>query len=265
VNVGEVQKKLSVRAERAPEHRFGALYSLLYNEAWLRAAYANVKTNRGSQTAGVDGISIRTFNEDLETNLRVLGEQLRAQTFAPLPVRRPYIREQKADGRIKISPLGIPALRDRIVQEAVRMILEPIWEADFYPWSYGFRPCRSTQQAIASLGRSLIGSAGRTFQWVIEGDIASYFDTIAHRKLVKCVRKRVKDRRLLDLIWGFLRAGILEKGKLRSSLTEAPQGGVLSPVLSNAYSGRRLPLIPVESGSGALLVMRFDLAVGVYI
>jgi len=171
------------------------------------------------------------FNGDLEGNLRRLRDALQATTFEPLPVRRVYI--PKANG--KQRPIGIATIDDRIVQEALRMALEPIWEADFYRHSYGFRPNRSTYDAIAYLGKSLIGTSGYTYQWVIEGDIASYFDAIPHRKLVKAVKKRVADRNIRDLLWKFLRAGVMHQDHYRETLTGTPQGGIISPLAANIY------------------------------
>jgi retron-type reverse transcriptase len=120
----------------------------------------------------------------------------------------------------------IPGIRDRIVQEALRMILEPIWEADFSQHSYGFRPNRSTYDAVAYIGNRLTGKAGQGYQWVIEGDIASYFDTIPHRRLIKAVKKRVADRNIRDLLWKFLRAGVMYRGEVQETITGTPQGGI---------------------------------------
>src|SRR6266436_989644 len=170
------------------------------------------------------------FMGNLEGNLEELRQLLKTETCEPVPVRRAYI--PKPDGRKR--PLGMPTMRDRIVQESLRMILAPIWEADFSIHSYGFRPNRSTYDAIASIGNRLAGQ-GSIYQWVIEGDIKSYFDTIPHRKLIKAVKKRVADRKIRDLLWKFLRAGVMHRGQFAETLTGTPQGGVRSPLLANLY------------------------------
>jgi len=231
VNVGEMQKKLSLKAELEPEHLFENLYSLLCNQVWLRAAHHSVNTNTGRETAGIDGEEMLHFNGNIEGNLETLGEQLKAKVFEPMPVRRVYI--PKAHG--KKRPLGIPTIRDRIVQEALRMILEPIWEADFSNRSYGFRPNRSTYDAISYLSNRLAGNGGWKFQWVIEGDISSYFDTIPQRRLMKVIKKRVADRDIRERLWKFLRAGVMEQGEQHETLTGTPQGGIISPLLANIY------------------------------
>lgn len=229
MNVGEMQRKLSLWAEQDKERKFYDLYSLLCNDTWLRLAHDYVAQNAGSRTAGCDGITMRLFDERLEENLRSLAEELRAGTFQPLPVRRVLI--PKADGRHR--PLGIGAIRDRIVQEALRMILEPIYEADFSQTSFGFRPLRRTMDAIRCITWST--TERKKFFWVIEGDLCSYFDTIHHRRLVKILRRRIEDERIIKLIWKFLRAGVMEGKLFKDSRRGVPQGGIVSPLLANVY------------------------------
>jgi RNA-directed DNA polymerase len=149
VDVGETPKKLSQWAERDRTPRFDDLYHLLHQEDWLRTAHAHVRQHAGSKTAGCDGVNMRGLEEDLGGNLKRLREDLKAARFEPQPVRRMYLQEMKAGGRMTMRPLGIPAICGRIVQEALRMVLEPIWEADFGRDSYGFRPNRSTTDAVA--------------------------------------------------------------------------------------------------------------------
>jgi group II intron reverse transcriptase/maturase len=226
-----MQKKLSQWVEEDPNRRIKDLYSLLCNEEWLRVAHKRVNTNSGRHTAGIDRITMWHFNENLDANLETLREQLKAKTFEPMPVRRVYI--PKANG--KKRPLGIPTIHDRIVQEALRMILEPIWEACFSLRSYGFRPNRSTYDAVSYITTRLVSHHGESYQWVIEGDITSYFDTIPHRRLIKAVKKKVADKDIRNLLWQFLRAGVMEQGTQRETLTGTPQGGIVSPLLANIY------------------------------
>jgi retron-type reverse transcriptase len=140
------------------------------------------------------------FLGDPDGYIRSLQESLKAKTFEPEPVKRVYIPKPNSE---KKRPLGIPPLSDRIVQEALQMTLEPIWEADLSPHSYGFRPQRSTYDAMTYIDKRLASSAGQAYQWAIEGDLASDFDTIPHRRLVKAVKKRVAERAIRDLLWKF--------------------------------------------------------------
>ncbi len=229
MNVGEMQRKLSQWAERDKEHRFFDLYHLMYDTDWLRLAHDYVKQNAGSKTAGCDGIRMSIFDEQLGENLQRLAEELRQEIFEPHPVRRVYI--PKANG--KYRPLGIASIRDRIVQEALRMTLEPIYEADFYQRSFGFRPNRRTMDAIKYADLNTIGN--HQYFWFIEGDISSYFDTVHHRKLMQLLQGRLKDRKILDLIWKFLRAGVMEGELFYQTDQGVPQGGIASPLLANIY------------------------------
>jgi group II intron reverse transcriptase/maturase len=235
MEVGEKQKNISQMATADHSLKFHNLYDLIHHPSWLETAYQHVRQNAGSKTAGVDKVTMLLFEENLESNLQELSEQLKSGTFDPFPVRRVILKEKKRDGRMKFRALGIPAIRDRIVQEALRMILEPIWESDFSTYSYGFRPNRCTMDAVSYLWAKMIGTAGWAYKWVIEGDISSYFDTIHHRKLMKLLQKRIKEKKLLDLIWKFLQAGVLDGGNYAETLSGVPQGGIVSPLLANIY------------------------------
>jgi group II intron reverse transcriptase/maturase len=229
MNIGEMQRLLSAKAEREPKHRFDELFSLVCHRDWLNLAHDYVAQNAGSMTAGCDGVDMKEFDADLERNLGQLQTALRSGDFKACPVRRVYI--PKSGG--KYRPLGIPTIRDRIVQEAVRMVLEPIYEADFSQYSFGFRPNRCTMDAIRCITWSTQERA--KFFWVVEGDISSYFDTINHRKLMKLLRRRVDDEELLNLIWNFLRSGVMERKLFKDTKLGTPQGGIVSPLLANVY------------------------------
>src|SRR6266436_4856481 len=250
-----MQRKLSQWATADPTKRFVDLYSLLCNDVWLRVAHHKVNANRGRETAGVDWQSMSHFNGDLDGNLERLRVMLKAKTFEPIPVRRVYI--PKPNG--KKRPLGIPGIRDRIVQEALRMILEPIWEADFSTHSYGFRPNRSTYDAMSYIGKRLASNNGLSYQWVIEGDIASYFDAIPHRRLMKAIKRRVADRDIRDLSWKFLRAGVIYNGKFAETLTGTPQGGIVTPPtkLQTFFFGIRIASVRIDPKHNIDLVPRY--------
>jgi RNA-directed DNA polymerase len=229
VDVGEMQRKLSCWAEENSDHRFFDLYHLLYDKNWLRLAHDYVAQNAGSKTAGCDGINMREFDAEMERNLNQLAQELKAESFEPFPVRRAYI--PKANG--KLRPLGIPSVKDRIVQEAIRMVLEPIYEADFSQYSFGFRPNRRTMDAIRYIYLCTIGK--QRYYWTIEGDISSCFEAIHHRRLIELLRERIADRKLLHLIWQYLRAGVMEGNLFRDTTRGTPQGGIVSPLLANVY------------------------------
>jgi len=175
----------------------------------------------------VDGIRPDAIFSAEEEFLPRLREDLKARQFAPMPVRERMIPKP---GSSKRRRLGIPTVRDRTVQAALKLVLEPIFEADFKPCSYGFRPRRRAHDAIAEIHQF----ASRSYEWVLEGDIEACFDMIDHTALMDRVRRRVGDKRVLGLVKAFLRAGILsEDGQLRNTVTGTPQGGILSPLLAN--------------------------------
>lgn len=228
-----MQSKLATWSTENKERKFNRLLRLIADKSWLSEAASITLASSGARTPGVDGIDKRKMEERLDLELEVLHQELLAGVYNPLPARRVYI--PKANG--KLRPLGIPCLRDRIVQRAMLMAMEPIWESDFHPVSYGFRPARSVHHAIRTIKMQLQdgnaemnATAGR---WVIEGDLASYFDTVHHRLLMKAVRKRISDQRFLALLWKTIKAGHVDRGLFRASSEGVPQGGVISPLLSN--------------------------------
>ena len=227
--ISEMQHKLAIWAECNQTRRFDRLLRLIANREWLAEAARIVLSSRGARTPGIDGIDKQRLQDNLENHLDELREQLLEGTYHPKPVNRIYI--PKSNG--KLRPLGIPTLTDRIVQRAMLMVMEPIWESDFHRSSYGFRPERSVHHAVRTVKLQLQDSTHQRGRWIIEGDLASYFDTVHHRLLLKCVRRRVCDKRFVDLLWRILKAGHIDRGLFRASSEGVPQGGVLSPLLSN--------------------------------
>jgi len=224
--VRQLQRRLWSTAKRQPGRRFHALLDRIYRRDVLWEAWKRVKSNRGA--AGVDAMTLADIEQlGVERFLTALGEQLRQGRSRPAAVRRRYI--PKADGRQR--PLGIPTVRDRVAQMAATLVLEPIVEADFQPCSYGFRPKRNATQALETLRRR--GARGGNH--VLDADIRDYFGSIDHDKLLTLVARRISDQRVLKRIRQWLRAGVMEDGRVTATVAGTPQGGVISPLLSNIY------------------------------
>ncbi len=230
-----LQRKLYTKAKQEPAYRYYALYDKICREDILNHSWRLVRANRGSP--GVDGITFKAIEDGIgvETFLRELALNLEKKTYRVQPVRRVMI--PKADGTLR--PLGIPTIRDRVVQMAVKLIIEPIFEADFSPHSYGFRPKRSAHDAVDDIAKTLW--AGYT--QVIDADLSKYFDTIPHAKLMAVVAERIVDGGILHLIKQWLKAPIIGEedgvqktvGGGKANRKGTPQGGVISPLLANCY------------------------------
>jgi group II intron reverse transcriptase/maturase len=214
-----------VRKEQRKK-KFHSLIDKVWNWGNLNEAWVKVKQNKGA--GGIDKVSIAEFERNLEQNLNEIERLLRQDRYVPNPVRRVYI--PKLDG--KRRPLGIPTIRDRVVQQALKNVIEPIFEAEFLDSSFGYRPGRNAKQAVERIEK--IRNEGH--EWVIDADIKAFFDTVNHEKLIDAVAERISDGKVLRLLRAFLKADIMEQGQgLVKNVIGTPQGGVISPLLANVY------------------------------
>jgi len=227
--IRDFQRKIYLKAKQEKDFRFYVLYDKISSKRFLKEAYKRVKGKKGA--AGVDGVTFKEIEgNEVEQYLREIQEELERKSYRPSSVKRVYI--PKANG--KERPLGIPTIKDRIVQMSCKLVIEPIFEADFEDSSYGFRPKRSASGAIGSIKKAM--QAGKTA--VLDADLSAYFDTIPHDKLMKTVAQRISDKNVLHLIKMWLKAAVKDErggGSAKKNKIGTPQGGVISPLLANIY------------------------------
>src|SRR6266540_2687524 len=250
--VRDLQRTLYRAAKADPGRRFHALYDKVHRRDLLERAWGLVRANRGA--AGIDGETIAEVERyGVDRLLDELAADLKEGRWRPLPARRVFIEKP---GREELRPLSIPAVRDRVVQAATKLAIEPVFQADFLPCSLGFRHGRSAHDAL----QVLIDESWRHRRWVVETDIADCFEAIPHDRLMAAIEERIVDRKLLKLLRAMLRAGVMEHGAVRREVTGTPQGGVISPVLCNVYL-HRLDRQWATRGRGVLVRYADDLVV----
>jgi len=250
--VCELQRTLYRAAKACPGRRFHALYDKVHRRDLLERAWGLVRANRGA--AGIDRQTIADIERyGVSRLLDELAADLREGRWRPLPARRVFIEKP---GREELRPLSIPTVRDRVVQAAAKLAIEPVFEADFLPCSFGFRPKRSAHDAL----QVLIDESWGGRRWAVETDIANCFEAIPHDRLMSAVEERISDRHILKLLRAMLRAGVMEEGAVRREVAGTPQGGVISPVLCNVYL-HRLDRCWAERGCGELVRYADDLVV----
>lgn len=230
-DITKIQRCFAQKATAQPNYRFKDLYSLVWKSSFLTNALERVLKNKGSRSAGIDGVTLKEFEdpEYCHDFIQNLSTELRNRTFQPAPGRRQYIPKNNHQKR----PLGILTIKDRVVQMNLKTLLEPIFEADFLECSHGFRPGRRTMDCLVPIWRH-VNSASKHY-WVVEGDIRSCFDAVNHRILEGILRERIADRKLLDLINAFLKAGVMDGQLFQRTEIGTQQGGILSPLMANTY------------------------------
>ncbi|MDZ7927349.1 MAG: group II intron reverse transcriptase/maturase [Agrobacterium sp.] len=238
VFVLDMQRKLHRWSVADADKVFADLFNIVCDRRTLSESWRRLSRNKGSRTPGTDGVTRKTVEErpgGATQFIEDIRNELRSGTYRPEPVRQRLIPKPGKPG--KVRPLGIPTLKDRLVQMALKLVLEPIFEADFYPSSYGFRPGRSTHDALANIQRHLHPTPSGTSEYriVIEGDIKGCFDAVNHHVLMERVRRRIGDRNVLRLVLAFLKAGVMIEGSVHHPVTGTPQGGIISPLLANVY------------------------------
>jgi RNA-directed DNA polymerase len=250
--VRELQRTLYRAAKADPGRRFHALYDKVYRRDVLERAWGQVRANRGA--AGIDRITLTDVEQyGVDRLLDELAADLKDGSYRPLPARRVFIPKP---GRQERRPLSIPTVRDRIVQAALKTVIEPIFEADFEPCSFGFRPRRAARDAL----QLILDECYRGRRWVVETDIADCFEAIPHERLMQAIEERIVDRHVLKLLRALLRAGVMEEGAVRRGVSGTPQGGVVSPLLCNVYL-HRLDRAWQTRGHGVLVRYADDLVV----
>jgi RNA-directed DNA polymerase len=223
-----ISTRVAKITQLARKHRDEALTPLSHyiDMAWMEEAHAQTRKDGAT---GIDNTTMADYEQELQTNLRSLLERAKSGTYRAPPVKRVFI--PKADGA-KVRPIGIPTVEDKILQRAVKMVLEPVYEQEFYDWSYGFRPRRSAHDALQRLREQAMTMGGG---WILEADIEGFFDAVDHEQLRNILRRRVSDGVLVRLIGKWLKAGVLEAGRVSRPEAGTPQGGVISPLLANVY------------------------------
>src|SRR5215213_1739907 len=250
--VRDLQRTLYRAAKADPGRRFHALYDKIHRRDVMERAWELVRANRGA--AGIDKQTIADVEEYGVTRLLdELAADLQDGSWQPLAARRVFIPKP---GREELRPLSIPAVRDRVVQAAAKIVIEPVFEADMLECSYGFRPRRSAHDAL----QVLVDEAWGGRRWLLESDIANCFEAIPHSQLMSAIEERIVDRRVLKLLRAMVRAGVMEDRAIRRSDAGTPQGGVISPCLCNVYL-HRLDRQWAERGTGVLVRYADDIVV----